>query len=60
MTGPKPAGETLKALLDRKIIGGLDISDRVPGGVLFCVTEMNTRSEIDELVTALAEIRATS
>ena len=56
VVGPKPAGEILASLLNRKIIGGLDVSDRVPGGILFCATEMNSRSEIDGLVTALAEI----
>ena len=43
-------------LLAHGIIGGLDISTEVPNGMLVCVTEMNTREEIDRLVTALAEI----
>ena len=43
-------------LLDHKIIGGLDISDRVPNGMLVCATEVNTREEIDAFATALAEI----
>ncbi len=43
-------------LLDHKIIGGLDISDRVPNGMLLCATEVNTREEIDAFATALAEI----
>ena len=58
VTGPKPVPETLRALLERKIIGGQDVSDRVPGGILFCVTEMNSRPEIDSLVAALSEIGA--
>jgi glycine dehydrogenase subunit 1 len=60
VTGPKPANETLRELLGRKIIGGLDVSDRVPGGILFCTTEMNSRAEIDSLVSALSEIGAGS
>ena len=45
-----------KRLLDYKIIGGLDISDRVPNGMLVCATEVNAREEIDRFATALAEI----
>jgi glycine dehydrogenase subunit 1 len=60
VTGPKPADEILRALLDRKIIGGLDVSDRVPGGIMYCVTEMNSRPEIDDLVAALSEIGGSS
>ena len=45
-----------KRLLDYKIIGGLDISDRVPNGMLVCATEVNTREEIDAFAAALAEI----
>ena len=40
----------------RNIIGGLDVSDRVPNGMLFCVTEMNTKAEIDALADALGQI----
>jgi glycine dehydrogenase subunit 1 len=53
---PKSPGETNRALLRRGIIGGLDISARVPDGMLLCVTEMNTRAEIDSLVESLAAI----
>ncbi len=45
-----------KRLLNHKIIGGLDISDRVPNGMLVCATEVNAREEIDRFATALAEI----
>jgi glycine cleavage system pyridoxal-binding protein P len=34
------------------------MSDRVNNGMLICVTEVNTRAEIDALVSALAEIGA--
>ena len=53
---PNPPNETTKGLLERGIIGGLDISSSVPNGMLFCVTEMNTRSEIDALAEALGQI----
>ncbi|MDA1256524.1 MAG: aminomethyl-transferring glycine dehydrogenase subunit GcvPA [Chloroflexi bacterium] len=53
---PRPPAEINTALLDHKIIGGLDLSDRTPNGMLICVTEVNTRAEIDRLVSALAEI----
>ena len=45
-------------LLDYKIIGGLDISDRVDNGMLVCATEVNTREEIDSFASALTKIGA--
>lgn len=57
---PLAPAEVNRALLERGIIGGLDVSDQVENGLLLCVTEMNTRSEIDRLVEALAEIRGTN
>ncbi|MBI4340436.1 MAG: aminomethyl-transferring glycine dehydrogenase subunit GcvPA [Chloroflexi bacterium] len=53
---PRPPREINAALLERGIIGGLDISDAYPNGMLLCVTEMNTREEIEALVKGLAEI----
>ena len=38
------------------IIGGLDVSDRYDNGMLVCVTDVNTKEEIDMLVQSLAEI----
>ena len=52
---PKPPSQINAALLERNILGGLDISDRVENGMLICVTEMNTREEIDALASALEE-----
>jgi len=43
-------------LLERDIIGGLEVSEQVPNGMLLCVTEMNTREEIERLAAALAEV----
>jgi glycine dehydrogenase subunit 1 len=53
--GPRPPAEVNARLLERGIIGGLDVSDRVPGGLLLCATELNTKAEMDALVAALAE-----
>jgi glycine dehydrogenase subunit 1 len=53
---PRPPQRTNAALLERGMIGGLDISSRIENGMLLCVTEMNTRREIDSLVAALEEI----
>lgn len=55
---PVPPGHVNRRLLERGILGGLDVSDLVPGGWLLCCTEMNTRAEIDTLVQAVAEITA--
>ncbi len=53
---PIDPAEVNRRLLDRGIIGGLDVSDLVPNGLLLCVTEMNTREEIEVLASALEEI----
>ncbi|MCH8940222.1 MAG: glycine dehydrogenase, partial [Chloroflexi bacterium] len=53
---PQSPKETTKKLLERNIIGGLDVSDSVPNGMLFCATEMNTKAEIDALADALGQI----
>ena len=53
---PQPPAEVNRRLMERNILGGLDVSDRYDNGMLLCVTEMNTRDEIDALVSALSEI----
>ena len=53
---PGDPSEINERLLDYGIIGGADISSQVPNGMLVCVSELNTREEIDSLATALAEI----
>ncbi|MDP2676041.1 MAG: aminomethyl-transferring glycine dehydrogenase subunit GcvPA [Dehalococcoidia bacterium] len=50
---PRPPAEVLARLLEHGIIGGLDVSERVENGLLVCVTETNTREEIDRLVNGL-------
>ncbi len=47
---PVPPAELNARLLEQGIIGGLDVSDRVPNGWLLCATEMTRREDIDRLV----------
>ena len=54
---PTSPTEINKKLMERNILGGLDISEQVPNGMLICVTEMNSQEDIDALVTALSEIK---
>ena len=51
---PAPPAEINAALLERGILGGLDRSALVLDAMTLCVTELNTRAEIDALVEALA------
>jgi glycine dehydrogenase subunit 1 len=50
---PIPPEEINRALLKEKIIGGLDVSYLVDNGLLLCVTEMNSRQEMDRLISSL-------
>jgi glycine dehydrogenase subunit 1 len=55
---PRPATEVTRALLDRKIIGGIALASYYPDmsdALLVCVTETARKSAIDGLVSALAE-----
>jgi glycine dehydrogenase subunit 1 len=56
---PRPVAEINTALLSKGILGGYDLQADYPHArneMLVCVTEMNTREQIDRLVAALAEI----
>jgi glycine dehydrogenase subunit 1 len=56
---PRPVAEINAALREQGIIGGYDLSQDYPGledAMLLCVTEMNSRGEIDHLVEALKAI----
>jgi len=56
---PRPAAEVNDLLLDWEIIGGYDLGRvdvRLADRMLVCVTEMNTRQEIDDLAAALRAI----
>jgi len=48
--------EINRALLEQGIIGGLDVSDQIAGGLLLCITELNTREEIDALAEGLGSV----
>ena len=51
---PASPAEINKKLMERNILGGLDLGGLVANGMLLCVTEMNSREDIDALVAALA------
>ena len=50
-TAPRQINEVL---FKERIIGGLDLSHMIDNGMLFCVTEVNTRQNIDRLVEVLS------
>jgi glycine dehydrogenase subunit 1 len=56
---PRPFAEVNEALIDAGIVGGYDLGVDYPhlkDHALFCVTEMNTKSEIDTLVEELGKL----
>jgi glycine dehydrogenase subunit 1 len=53
---PRPPADINRGLLEKDIIGGLDVSTHAENGMLVCVTEMNSRADIDRLCKALAEV----
>ena len=48
--------EVNRRLLERGIIGGYDVSDRIDRGLLLCFSELHTREEIDALVDGLRTV----
>ena len=52
---PISPAEINDGLLERNIIGGLDISHLTPNGMLIAVTEMKSGEEIESLVSALSQ-----
>jgi glycine dehydrogenase subunit 1 len=57
----KSVQEINKALLDRLIFGGHDLSGDFPElgqSALYCVTEIHSKADIDQLVSALEEVLA--
>ncbi len=60
ITCPESPSKINSALLEQKIIGGLDISDRSDNGMLVAVTEMSSKADIDRFVAALSKIGAAS
>jgi glycine dehydrogenase subunit 1 len=58
---PKPVNGINEALLERGIIGGHDLQSDYPdreNQMLLCLTEMNTREQISNLVDSLKELTA--
>jgi len=56
---PRPVEEINSKLLERRIIGGLNLGRFFPemeDCCLFCVTEMNTKKQIDHLVDSLDQL----
>lgn len=56
---PRPAGAINAALRERRIVGGYDLSGEYPhlgDAMLLCVTEMNSKRDIDALVEALGAV----
>ena len=51
-----PAAVNQHLLQQYGILGGIDVSDHVPNGLLLCVTETTSRAEIDALVDALSAL----
>ena len=63
---PIPVADINRILLSQNILGRLDLgrppfcessSANLVNGMLMCVTELNTRQDIDSLITALSEIK---
>ena len=57
--GPRPAYETNKLLLEHGILGGYDLEQdfsNMKNCMLYAVTEMNSRRDMDLLVSVLGEI----
>lgn len=55
----RTVAEVNTALLERGVIGGIDLTGRTPeldGCALFCVTEVHTQADIDRLAEALQEV----
>lgn len=50
---PVDTGKLMSILEEKGILGGLPLED---GSILWCATEMNTKSEIDSLVNILREV----
>lgn len=53
-TLPVPAENVLAALEEKGILGGLPVEN----GILWCVTEMNTKAQIDAMVEVVREVCA--
>lgn len=55
----KPVAQVTRALLERGIFGGKDLSTDLPQlgqSALYCVTEVHSQADIDQLVESLVEV----
>ncbi len=48
----------LEGLAQRGILGGYPLSQENKDGILWCATEMNTKEEMDQLITIMKEVLA--
>ncbi|MFV0466424.1 MAG: aminomethyl-transferring glycine dehydrogenase subunit GcvPA [Lachnospiraceae bacterium] len=55
-TSPIPVSEVMQRLERKGILGGLPLSGAHEGHILWCCTEVNTRAEIDLLISCLKEV----
>jgi glycine dehydrogenase subunit 1 len=53
---PLPPKEVNDRLLEKGILGGIDLSNHFNNGMMLCVTEMSTRASIEKLVQELYDI----
>ena len=53
---PVAPSQINEVLFKEKIIGGLDLSQMIDNGMLLCVTEVNTKQDIDRLVEILGAL----
>jgi glycine dehydrogenase subunit 1 len=56
---PRPVAELNASLAERGIVGGYDLARDYPdlgSAMLLCVTEMNSKAEIDALVETLGAL----
>ena len=53
---PVAPSQINEVLFKERIIGGLDLSQMIDNGMLLCVTEVNTKQDIDRLVEILGAL----
>lgn len=56
MECPQAPADINRELLTKGIIGGLDVSSQINQGMLICVTELNSKAQIDYFVKSLGEV----
>ena len=56
ISSPVPVKELNEHLHKNKIIGGYDVSNLIKNGMLLAITEMNSKEEIDNLITILSQV----